>query len=339
MGESGGAGATAERDVESAAAESQSTVTERRLAARESAAAPDATKPTITFRYSPQRTLLADGKDGATIQAFLLDESDSLGQDIRVQLFTTSGALDPSPLVIPAGESWGTTTLTSQDVQTITVEYVQSRPATIVKGEDKLQIKFGPAISQIVLDPSPGQITLVDQCDLNIKLLDSEDQPLATDVERTVAFEIDNGRGEIGDKEIKIAPGSFQGRTTFKPTWRGQVMLAAATPNLPASSAPVKVSLPTLLLTLTAVGGVAGGFIAFWREANAKWWRILIGLLTGFVLYWGFIFGLLPMLPRNVALNPLSALALSVIGGWLGTEVFNIILRKLGIGGAPAGGQ
>ncbi len=297
-------------------------------------------KPTITFRYSPQRTLLADGKDGATIQAFLLDESDSLTPDIRIQTFNSSGVLQPQPLVIPAGESSAPAILTSQDVQTITVEYVRSQPAALVEGEKKLQIKFGPAITQIVLDPSPAEITLVDQCDLNVKLLDSQGQALATDLPRTISFEIDQGRGEIENKEITIAPGSFQGRSTFRPTWRGQVVLASATPNLPASTATVKVSLPTTLLLLTIAGGLGGGVIAFWREQNSKWWRVLIGLLTGFVFYWGFVFNLLPLVPRNVALNPLSGLALSVIGGWLGTEVFNIILKKFGIGGnAPAEGK
>lgn len=297
---------------------------------------PSALKPTITLRYSPQRTLLADGRDGASIQAFLLDEEDSLAQDIRVQLFNSNGLLQPQPLVIPAGESSGTAILTSQDVDTITVEYVQSRPATIVEGAKKLRIPFGPAIAQIVLDPSPAQITLVDECDLNVKLLNSEGRALKTDLPRVISFEIDRGRGEITNKEITIAPDNFAGRTTFRPTWRGQVALAATTPSLPASTTIVTVSLPTTLLLLTVAGGLAGGGIAYWREQNAKWWRVPIGLLTGFVLYWGFVFNLLPLVPRNVALNPLSALALSVIGGWLGTEVFNIILKKLGIGAAPA---
>jgi hypothetical protein len=330
----------AEESGEVPAGEPQPLRAERRMriAAPESAP-PLAQRPTITFRYSPQRTLLADGKDEAKIQAFLLDESDSLAQNISVQLFNSNGLLQPQPLLIKAGESSGTAILTSQDVQTVTVEYVQSRPPTNVEGDKKLHIPFGPAITQIVLDPSPAAITLVDQCDLNVKLLDRDGRTLATDTLRTVSIEIDAGRGEIESKEIAIAPGSFQNRTVFRPTWRGQVVLAAATPNLPASSAPVKVSLPTVLLVLTAIGGLAGGFIAYWREQNAKWWRILIGLLTGFVLYWGFVFNLLPLVPRNVALNPLSGLALSVIGGWLGTEVFSIILRKLGIGGAQASGQ
>jgi hypothetical protein len=69
---------------------------------------------------------------------------------------------------------------------------------------------------------------------------------------------------------------------------------------------------------------------------GSKWWRAAIGLVTGFVLYWAVIFSVLNVIPRFIALNPLSAFALSTLGGWLGTEVFNQILKLLKL---PAGGQ
>ena len=97
------------------------------LAQREQASI-SAAAPVLTLRYSPQRTLLADGKDQATIQAFVLDSEDSLAQDIRVVLFNNGGTLSQQALIIPAGQDVGSVALTSANVQTITVEYINATP-------------------------------------------------------------------------------------------------------------------------------------------------------------------------------------------------------------------
>lgn len=287
--------------------------------------------PVLTLRYSPQRTLLADGKDQATIQAFVLDSEDSLAQDIRVVLFNSGGTLSQQALIIPAGQDVGSVTLTSANVQTITVEYINAAPPAQVQGDTRFQIPFGPAITQLGVDASPPQITLVEKSELIIKLLDSEGKPVATDVPRKVSFTIESGSGDIETKELTIAAGGYEGRTSFRPTWRGKVNISAATPNLQTAAVIVTVTLPVLVLVLSAIGAGLGGVIAYWREQNSNWWRIVTGLVTGFVFYWAFVFGVLPLLSREIVLNPLSALALSVIGGWLGTEVFNMILKKLGL--------
>ncbi len=301
------------------------------LGAREQARLQAAKQYALTLRYSPQRTLLADGKDQATIQAFVLENGDSTAEEIRVRLFNTGGNLDPQPLIIPAGQDAGAAILTSQDQQAITVEFVSASPAAAIQGETKMQIVFGPPITQLALDASPPEITLVDKSDLIIKLLDSEGKPVATDVPRKVSFTIESGRGDIETKELTIASGGFEARTSFRPTWRGKVSITAATPNLQTASVLVTVTLPILVLTLSVVGAAIGGVIAYWREQNSQWWRIVLGLVTGFVFYWAFVFGVLPLISREIVLNPLSALALSVIGGWLGTEVFNMVLKRLGL--------
>jgi hypothetical protein len=290
--------------------------------------------PRVTLRYSPQRRLLADGRDSATVQAFLLNGAESQPGMIRLRLFNSSGQLVPTPLVIPEGEDIGTSKLTSQDVQTVTVEYVSATPTTEVdEGAKTLQIEFGPPITTLAFETSPPVITLVEKSDLILRLMNSADppQPVATDEPRKISFAIDAGRGDLAEKEITIPAGGFEGRTTFRPTWRGEVTIAASTPNLPIATAKVKVSLPVLHLVLTAIGGLAGGLIAYWRETQKQIWRIILGLITGFVFYWAFTFGVLPLIPREVVLNPLSAFALSVIGGWLGTEVFSMILKRLGL--------
>lgn len=285
----------------------------------------------LTLRYSPQRTLLADGKDQATIQAFVLDGEDSLAQDMRVLLFNSGGTLSSPALTIPAGQDWGSVALTSANVQTIKVQYIRATPPAEVQGDTEFQIPFGPAITQLGVDASPPKITLVEKSELIIKLLDSEGKPVATDAPRKVSFTIASGSGDIETKELTIAPGGYEGRTSFRPTWRGKVSIIAATPNLQTAAVIVTVTLPVVVLALSAIGAGLGGVIAYWREQNSNWWRIVTGLITGFVFYWAFVFGVLPLLSREIVLNPLSALALSIIGGWLGAEVFNMILKRLGL--------
>jgi hypothetical protein len=282
--------------------------------------------------------LLADGKDAATIHLFYGSEEGFAPSDIRVRLFNSSGNLTPQAPVITQGEDYSEAKLTSSQVGTITVEFLGATPPLPAPAERQLQIKFGPAITQLDLNASPPAITLVDKSDLIVRLLNETGTPIATDTARIISFAIEKGRGEIEQKEFKIPAGRFEGRTSFLPTWIGDVSISAATPDLQPATLPVpiKVTLPLMPLTLSALGGLAGGIIAYWTGKNSKWWRIAIGLITGFVLYWAFIFGVLNMVPRAIVLNPLSAFALSTLGGWLGTEVFTQLLKRLGLG---TGGQ
>jgi len=50
-----------------------------------------------------------------------------------------------------------------------------------------------------------------------------------------------------------------------------------------------------------------------------------IGALTGFIFYWAFILGLFSS--KSAVINPMSDFALSVVGGWVGTNVFTLLLK------------
>ncbi len=288
-------------------------------------------RPILTLRYSPQRPFLADGQDHALIQAFLLNAGEIPATEIRLIVFNSAGTMMPQPLVIPPGEDIGKSTLTSNKIDTVKVELLSTTPAAELQGQKEFNISFAPPITQLELRASPPVITLVDKAELLVRLLDKDNNPVATDEPRLVSLAIDAGRGEIVTEELTIAPDKFEARTDFLPTWQGEVVISASTPSLPITTLPLTVTLPLLILVLTAAGGLAGGLIAFWTGKDSKWWRIAIGLITGFVLYWAFVFGVLTVLPRTVVLNPLSAFALSTLGGWLGTEVFAQILKRFGL--------
>jgi hypothetical protein len=299
-----------------------------------------ANQDSLDIKNSPQRILLANKKDSATIHVFLYTKSGNeegvATKAIKVRLFNSSGNPNPINVLIPQGDDYGEAKLVSDQVGIVNVEYLGATPLVKPPTKKKLEIKFGPPISQLVFETSPPSISLVDTADLIVRLVDENNQPIATDTSRLVSFAIDTGRGEIRKDEIDIAKGRADGRSSFLPTWRGEVILSAATPNLPLAPAKLKVELPGSLLGLSGLGGLVGGLIAFLTRQGSKWWRTAIGLVTGFVLYWAFVFGVLNAIPRFIVLNPLSAFALSTLGGWLGTEAFNQILKLLKL---PSGGQ
>jgi hypothetical protein len=58
--------------------------------------------------------------------------------------------------------------------------------------------------------------------------------------------------------------------------------------------------------------------------------------VTGTVLHWALVFRVLPILPRPVVMSLFSWFVLPLIGGWLGTEVFRVLLNQFGIGSKAA---
>jgi len=285
--------------------------------------------PRLALRYSPDRKFLANGKDAATIQAFLLSDPASVASEIRLNLYDSSGTLQPKPLAIPLGRESGQATLTFTSPGAVTVEFLGSMPAATVDGDKRLQIEFMPAITRIALESSPPGISLVDTADLVATLTDDQGRPIATDAPRHVIFAIASGRGEMTREELDIAPGQFEARTTFRPVWLGRSEVSAATPNLLMVSAPVQVSAPTGLLLFSLAGGLAGGYLSYLKQKRAGPKRIAIGLVTGFVFYWACLFLGLASVGHAVAVNPMSAFALSTLGGWMQTEVFTFLKSRL----------
>src|SRR5439155_18550824 len=73
----------------------------------------------LDLRTSPARTLLADGRDAATVQVWTQGDTTS---DVRVRFYKSGGALAPEPLVIPRGEPVGEAKLTSDHPGDVVVE-------------------------------------------------------------------------------------------------------------------------------------------------------------------------------------------------------------------------
>jgi len=285
--------------------------------------------PRLALRYSPDRKFLADGKDAATVQAFLLSDLASVASEILLNVYDSSGTLQPRPFAIAQGQESGQAALTFTSPGTVTVEFLSSTPAATLDGDKRLQIQFVPAITRLALEASPPGISLVDTADLVVTLSDDQGRPIATDTARHVTFAIASGRGEMTREELDIGPGQFQARTTFQPVWLGRSEVSAATPNLLLVSAPVQVSAPTGLLLFSLAGGLAGGYLSYLKQKRAGPKRIAIGLVTGFIFYWACLFLGLASVGHAVVVNPMSAFALSTLGGWMQTEVFTFLKSRI----------
>lgn len=285
--------------------------------------------PRITLRFSPDRPFLADGRDAANIQAFLVGPEESAAANILLNVYDSSHSLEPAPLTIPAGLPNGQSVLTSTTPGQVTVEFLGSAPHTDFDGDKKLNIRFVPPITRVALRASPPNISLVDGTELIATLTNDEGTPIAAAAPRLVAFSIDSGHGQIGRQQMQIAAGQFEARTTFTPEWAGAAKISVSTPNLLTATTPVQISLPVGLLLCSATGGLIGGLLAPRTRRKTDQWRSAIGVATGFLLYWACIFLGLSRLSRALVLNPLSALAISAIGGWLQMQVFSSVSRMV----------
>ena len=163
-----------------------------------------------------------------------------------------------------------------------------------------------------------------------LRLVDDQGRPIATKTRRTVSLALEGGRGEFSAREVPIEPDSSSARTTFTPVWWGPVTVMASTPNLVNVNASLEVVPPLALLGFSLAGGLLGGYVFMLKRRQSKLWRVPLGALTGVILLWACLFLGLGMLPRATILNPISVFVISVVGGWLGTGVFEPILKLLG---------
>jgi hypothetical protein len=242
------------------------------------------------------------------------------------------GKLEPDTLLLPKGQYEGKAVVTANRAGLVTVERVNTKPGVTVDGINPLQIQFAPPIVGQQLHITE-RITLVDNPQLTVRLVDEQGKPVSTDEPRQVKVLIESGAGKLKKEVLTIASNTYEASTEFRPYTPGSVKFLASSEGLLDATAPLKVTWPVLLLCVSGVGGLAGGLLAAWvRKKELLSRRLITGLITGFVFYWAALFltGFVG-LPRVLVLNLLSAIALSVIGGWLGIEVFALVLKRLGL--------
>jgi hypothetical protein len=276
---------------------------------------------------------LADGIDAVSIMVFLDENTDVAKEDIKIELFNQAGNLAPQSLIIKKDSSGAEAQLTSVQAGDVVVEFRKSTPTAILQGSRTVTNRFEPPISTLHVRPDSTSISLLEKCNLIVECLDRNQKQVASDVDRQVTLSIDGDKGMIGTNLVIIHAGSAEAQTAFLPSQWGSVVIHASTPNLFESIGNIKVTLPSLLLVLSIIGGFIGGGISAISgksKGGFVWQRAGIGLVTGLVFYWACIFlNSYIKVPTSVALNPLSGLAMSIIGGFAGIKVFSMVLKRI----------
>lgn len=291
----------------------------------------------VQLRYSPLwRSVVADGRDFLEISAFVEDRVLDEAIPLRF-LVIGAGNLNPSPLVIPKGGDTAKGKLTADAIGKVTLKYLGTSPqfssSFSINGEKELPVEFASP-TRLEVSISPPGITLVDAADVIVRHLDAYRRPVLIQpgTDKQISLDIVEGRGYIESKDLYIKAGNFETKAALRPTWTSQLAVVAYGAGLePSRPSRLQITFPTILLILAALGGLAGGGIAYVSDRNGGSWRIVTGVISGFCLYWALMFGILPYVHAGIALNPMSAFCLSTMGGWLGTQAFKFILEKLGI--------
>ena len=300
--------------------------------------APEAGNAVLELDFSPQRKLLADGRDEATISAFLTPGS-GFDREVEVQLHNSDGTLEPRVLKFPRGKWVADSILTSDQPGRVRVRPVRSTPPIEINGPAELNVDFGPPIYESKIAAGPREFTFLDQTAISIELFDHNGLPVKTDEPREIHITLVQGSGHLESTDLVIPAGRSTASTTFTPTSWGRMVLSASTPGLQTveTDPPLAVTFPFLVLSFSAVGGLLGGVVAYWTRKPSHWWRIIVGAITGLLLFGIIDLGLLAAFPAVAVANPLGAFVLAAIGGWMGTEVLDLGRKRLGLGSRKSG--
>jgi hypothetical protein len=288
----------------------------------------------------------ADGQDSAEVT--IVEE---VTMNTAFFLTTTVGTLDPNPIVIKAGQTLGKARISSEIAKEAVISCAKVVPPFATSGVEPVHIAFKQPVNLYELKVAPPKIYWVDKTEIIVTLLRAPKVSVKTDDPVSISLHRDSGNGEIQPETIEIKAGEFEGRSTFLPYKKGLVRISAVIPNFVSDSVDFEVTaLPYLMFMLPSFGGICGGLVASTRRpagkpggrrassppTNKRLERtlvsVMIGLLTGTLLHWAFVFNLVPALPRAVVMNQFSWFVLPAIGGWLGTKVFDVVLKVVGIG-------
>lgn len=284
--------------------------------------------------FAPQRSILADGRDSIEIDIFLRTDRPT-ASDTIVTLSATRGELEDRIVVIPRGEPVASTRWRSVRGSTGSGEIkIESVSPRLARG-DALTRTFAPPIHAISLRAAPPRITLLDTGGLVAELRDTvNDVAVETDRDLKLSLSIVEGSGDIRPLDVVFKTGESTARAEFRPKEWGQTTVSGQIPSRPSKQVEIQIGFAFIALSAALLGGTAGGALS-WITKRARWWRIVIGTITGTALFFGFLFLGVDAFLNSVGdldiLNPYSVFFVSILGGWAGTAVLSRLLKQIGV--------
>lgn len=278
---------------------------------------------------------LANGRDFIRVQAIVI--GNPLPNPVTLRLAALNGHLEPEMLQIPRGASSAEAKLTANRAGKVTVECISVSPQVDIKSP-RLSVDFLPDVHPALMI-SPTNIWLLERAFLTVTLLDSTGRVLKATEKHRVELGIKSGHpGELATNSLLILPEESVASTSFSPYWSGPVEFTASVAESVPLGATLRVRTPWPVICMSLVCGAVGGLLAAWRQKVPKKdfrWRVMAGAATGFVLYIACAFGLLLGGLRGFSVHMLGAIVVSILGGFLGTEVFALLIKRLGLTTEP----
>jgi hypothetical protein len=222
--------------------------------------APDVT-PVLYLWYAPQcRTLVANGRDPALVQAAM---SAPAPTDIRLQFQASGGRLSPrQSVVIPKGQisvAFPVSALRSGDV---TVQFLGAQPPVKCHDPSVLRIRFAQMPVQVRLRTPTNDIRLGSRLPLIVLLTDENGEPCAADVPREVRLQVMDGTAVICPAILHFDAGQSEARATAFPLVAGVVGLSGESLRLGDGILSANVQWPVAVLIATLLSGVTVGLVA-----------------------------------------------------------------------------
>lgn len=295
------------------------------------------TSPVLEFTAIPNRPLRADDADEAIIYGYVIGDSSHGGID--VELLGSRGNPTPMRMSIPPNAASGVARLTTNQPGPLTVEYKRSQPDIRVSGPDRFEFAVHPPVSRLDIS-GPSSLDVGDSATLAVDLVDDDGTPVPTISARPVRFQVLSGKVRLRDTDARIQENQAGTTTHLIADWWGDARIQVSSPFLKKQEFDISIGLPWVLIGITAAGGLIGGLIA-WKYGVGKGQRLavrlLVGLVSGFFLYWMLAYFAVPAAPDVIAQvavrNPFGAFCSAVLGGWMGTEVFELGARRIGLAG------
>ncbi len=287
-------------------------------------------KPSLQLVLNSERAV-ANGRDFVRVQAIVV--GNPFPKPVALRLAAVNASLEPELLQIPPGASSAEAKLTSVRSGKATVQCLNTTPPIEVRNA-KLSVDFLPDIHPALM-VSPTNIWLLENAALTVTLLDSTGRVLKAKEAQRVDLGIKSGHpGELTSNSIVILPDHSVASTVFNPYWSGPVEFIASVAEAAPLSATLHVQTPWPVIWMSLFCGAIGGLIAAWHQKVGRKdfkWRVLVGAVTGFTLFVASAFGLLLGGLRGFSVHMLGATVVSLVGGYLGTEVLALLIRRFGI--------